>query len=362
MDPPSGRAQPLYFVNAFVDFALIGGLSIATFTLLRLFYTGERTSDIITLSVQLAWICNWPHASATIYRLYGSRENVAQYPMTALVIPWVVVAGLAACFFSPTVVAPCFVKLNAFWSPYHFAGQSLGISLIYARRAGFEFGAAERFALSTFLYSIFVAQAVRFETGWQILDQQGLSYPSLGLPAWLDHAAQAWLLVAGLGLLGVLARRCVRDRRLMPPIILLPVLTHLVWFLPGASWRSFGEFVPFFHGMQYLLVAWSMQLKEKLDREGVAPSAGYVLSESARWGLLNFLGGVALFYGVPRLLAGFGTPLAFSIAVVSSAVQLHHFFVDGVIWKLRRSAVSSPLMAGLDDLLHAPRTPRALPA
>ncbi|MBI4349144.1 MAG: hypothetical protein HY553_20065 [Elusimicrobia bacterium] len=351
------RAQALYFVNAPVDFLLIGGLSIAAFLYLRLFYSGERTGDILTLALQLSWIGNWPHAAATNYRLYRSTENIRQYPLTALVIPWVMVAGIAGSFASPELFAPAFVKVAILWAPYHFAGQSIGISLIYARRAGFDFGAVGRWALSAFLYGLFVAQAVRYEAGLQRFDHYGLSYASLGIPERFGTIAGAWVALSGLAFLACVALRCRAERRLVPPIVLFPVLTHFVWFVPGARWASFGEFVPFFHGLQYLLIAWSMQLKEKLDREGLEPSRGYVLSETGRWGAMNFVVGAALFYGLPELLARFGAPLAFTTGIIASAVQIHHYFVDGVIWKLRQKSVSSPLMAGLDDLLRPPARP-----
>ena len=44
--------------------------------------------------------------------------------------------------------------------------------------------------------------------------------------------------------------------------------------------------------------------------------------------------------------------LPFYIGVTIIAVQIHHFFVDGVIWKLKRKSVSSPLMVNLHDMLE----------
>jgi hypothetical protein len=53
---------------------------------------------------------------------------------------------------------------------------------------------------------------------------------------------------------------------------------------------------------------------------------------------------------MPRFFAALGTPLDFSLGVVLAAIQIHHFFVDGVIWKLRRTSVSSPLMENVPSL------------
>ena len=52
----------------------------------------------------------------------------------------------------------------------------------------------------------------------------------------------------------------------------------------------------------------------------------------------------ALFMKVPAFDA------AVVVGVVYVAIQLHHFFVDGVIWKLRNPRNASPLMVSLRDL------------
>ncbi|MBI3551011.1 MAG: hypothetical protein HY077_00715 [Elusimicrobia bacterium] len=351
---PIPAPQKVYFINAWVDYGVIGVFSILAFLALRFFYTGERTSAAITFAAQLAWICNWPHFSATSYRLYHSRDNIRQYPFTAMLVPWVVLAGVFGSFLSPAVIAPYFIKLVSIWSPYHFSGQTLGISLIYARRSGFMVGKHERFFLSSFIYGTFIAQTVRFEKGAQSFNDSGIDYPSIGLPAWTSTAAESWVYLTGIILLILIARWCLTNKRLIAPIVLLPAFTQFVWFMPGSDWLSFTEFVPFFHSLQYLLIAWSMQLKEKMDLESIQPSPGYVAAESARWGFGNFVGGALLFFGIPHFVAHFGVPVAFSTIVIVSGVQIHHFFIDGVIWKLKRKTVSSPLMVNIDELLRSP--------
>jgi hypothetical protein len=130
---PSHRG---YFVNAPADMLLVGGASILTFICFSLFYTELRTPEVITLSIYLAWIINWPHFSMLTYRLYQSRRNIEQYPFTALVIPFVVLGGVLLSFAYPLAVAPYFAKLFLIWSPYHFSAQTIGITMIYARRHG----------------------------------------------------------------------------------------------------------------------------------------------------------------------------------------------------------------------------------
>ena len=51
------------------------------------------------------------------------------------------------------------VKLFFWWSSYHFCGQTFGITMIYARRAGFDIGKWERLGLKTFIYGSFLVSS-----------------------------------------------------------------------------------------------------------------------------------------------------------------------------------------------------------
>lgn len=357
------RPQPLYFVNGPVDYFFIGGLSVVAYFVLYFFHDGQRSSLVLALAAQLMWVCNWPHFSATSYRLYHSRANIMQYPITALVIPWFILLGLIASIFSPTIVAPYFVKLYMIWSPYHFSGQTLGITLIYARRAGLMIGKWQRLGLSVFIFGTFLVSSSRAETNLTGAEYYGIQYPGLGIPTWVPSLIEMMMYAGGAVFLLLTFQQALRDHRTVPMIVLLPAVTQYIWFVPGGYLASFNEFVPFFHSMQYMLIAWSVQLKEKMDMQHIPPSAHYVRNETLRWYGLNFLGGVALFVVFPwvtaALLTGsLGTAqnwsqiLLFTTGLTAVAVQIHHFFVDGVIWKLKRTTVASPLMVNLDQMLH----------
>jgi hypothetical protein len=304
-------------------------------------------------------VCNWPHFSATNYRLYHSLDNIRQYPLTALAVPPLLVLLAVGAILSPAGVAPYLVKIFFLWSPYHFSGQTLGITLIYARRAGFPVGRWERLGLSSFIYGTFLVLTARSEVLPSAGDPNsgdgsyyGISYPALGVPAWLPGVFQVLMYLGGALFLMLAIRWCRQNRQLLPPIVLVPAAAQFFWFVFNDGWKNFLEFVPFFHCMQYLLIAWSMQLKEKMDQRHITPSTRYVLGETARWYILNFLGGAVLFFFLPRVLAylaGLGGDFATGVTI--AAVQIHHFFVDGVIWKLKRKTVASPLMVNLGDML-----------
>jgi hypothetical protein len=57
---------------------------------------------------------------------------------------------------------------------------------------------------------------------------------------------------------------------------------------------------------------------------------------------------------LPRAVSFFGVSLDLASAVLIAGIQIHHFFVDGVIWKLRNPRVANPLTVG-----WAPTAPEA---
>ncbi len=138
----------------------------------------------------------------------------------------------------------------------------------------------------------------------------------------------------GAGLLVLFAIRSYTSGRIVPLAIIVPVAAQFVWFAATPA-GDFFYLVPFFHSVQYLLMAWAVQRTER------SPQRSWL--ELGRWFVINVALGVALFWVLPRIGAGFGRSLAFSTAIVFAGIQLHHFFVDGVIWRLRNVSVERAL-------------------
>src|SRR5262249_50523892 len=64
----------------------------------------------------------------------------------------------------------------------------------------------------------------------------------------------------------------------------------------------------------------------------------------AYWGTL-VVGGLALFLPVPWLASyGWHADFTISVFIVASIVNIHHFMIDGVVWKLRNPRVGQMLV------------------
>src|SRR6185436_5458169 len=122
---------------------------------------------------------------------------------------------------------------------------------------------------------------IRAEGAGQTATFWGVTYPTLGVPEWAVTIMTGLLGLSGVALAALLVLYSRKERVRVPPIVLLPAVSQYVWFVLGPSRQSFAEFVPFFHSLQYLLIAWAMQMAERAESERV--SANFLVGETVTW-------------------------------------------------------------------------------
>ncbi|MGH9742711.1 MAG: tetratricopeptide repeat protein, partial [Candidatus Acidiferrum sp.] len=173
---------------------------------------------------------------------------------------------------------------------------------------------------------------------------------SLGLPAALTLPARAALALFFVGASGwalvSLARRS--NLRTILPVATLTA-TQFLWFLlPAVIELASGREIPqtryssgllaVLHSTQYLWITSYYQKKE-------ARAAG-----NSHWSYSGYLltlvaGGIALFIPGPWIVSRiFHADFAASFLTFTALVNIHHFILDGAIWKLRDSRIASVLL------------------
>jgi hypothetical protein len=374
---PVKDPRDVYFVNPWVDVLVAGGgLSILFFFVVVGAGWGpfaakeyDRPEWAWQTAALLAYVVNFPHFAATNFRLYQSFDRMMQFPKTSFLSPVLVIGGLAYALVD-TTFAEWYAKLFLTWSSYHFCAQTKGIALLYARRLGIHVDSLSRWLIIIATHTPFTFGTLRPEAQpnlgpfYSITVPRGipwfsftggLHFSPVGFPtewaAGVETAAWAsfWLGCAALVIL--LVRTVVVQSRWLPLAVLVPILAQMLWFGPlGSRSRAFNEFVPFFHSLQYMIIAWLFQLKEESARSGFLPGIENVFWDSIKWFALVVAGGVLLFLIWPYALAWHGYSLQHSLGCVNAAIQIHHFFVDGVIWKIRDPRTRAMLGGNLFDL------------
>jgi hypothetical protein len=153
------------------------------------------------------------------------------------------------------------------------------------------------------------------------------------LPTWALAALVVPLLASFAGLALVARQRRARGVPL-PGLTIAVVVTQVIWFVGGLFHPFFNiVLVPVFHSLQYLaLTSWHYTRADA--RNAQLGRFGLYVASVLLLGLVINPGLLVAFVGAP-------SPRAATIAAaVISAINLHHFLMDGRIWRMRERKVA----------------------
>jgi hypothetical protein len=309
----------------------------------------------------LALAASTPHYGATLLRIYDQRVDRRRYAFFAIHFT----VFMALCFLAGLqvrVIGSLLLTLYVTWSPWHFAGQNYGIALMFTRRRGVDIPPlAKRLLYFSFLLSFALTfLAIHMVASNAIYSQSSIDPTGtfavirLGIPRPLAGALVAAFGIPYLGCLAgaafLLLRGGARAGDLLPAALL--VLTQALWFVVPAIGTATGSYtataLPFAaiwistaHAIQYLWVT-SYYAKHSERHTGTAAFLFKALLAGSSLAVVPSL----IF--LPSLL-GRTAPNAAGIAVLAfSVVNLHHFVLDGAIWKLRDGRVARVLLSDRD--------------
>jgi tetratricopeptide (TPR) repeat protein len=248
------------------------------------------------------------------------------------------------------------ITLYITWSPWHFAGQNYGLALMFLRRRGVDVTPGLKRLLYTsficsFLLVFLLAHGPIRALGIfpvPSFDREVYGFLSLGLPELPTRVALVAVAIACAGSLAssvVLLLRRASLSTLAPTLCL--VALQAMWFSVPAALAATGGltftalalssvWIAFAHSLQYLWVtSYYAQRSEDAPR-----LPGYLLRTLAWGSAVTVLPALAF---APSLLGGVSYHAGLAI-LLFAVVNLHHFLLDGAIWKLRDGRVASVLL------------------
>jgi tetratricopeptide (TPR) repeat protein len=353
---PSGEtaAASPWIYGPWIDVIVGCGAWSAPLLLISYFSIASSTRAWSIAFYALALLFNYPHYMATIYRAYHRAEDFHKYRiftvhLTALIVLTLILAH------SWVRILPWIFTIYLTWSPWHYSGQNYGLFMMFARRAGAKPSEAVRRAL----YGAFIASYLILFLGFHTGPSADPLFISLGIPAIVSRWEQILLAVAFIALAAFGLSRLAKEtgwRKLLPSLTLFS--SQFLWFvLPAGISLIKGLEIPqsryssgvlaVMHSAQYLWIT-SYYARREAAGQGSRPWRAW-----AYFGVL-IAGGIALFVPGPWLASRvFHHDFTTSFLIFTALVNIHHFLLDGAIWKLRDGRIAALLLNSRDRISDA---------
>lgn len=297
-------------------------------------------------------LINWPHFIVSYKVLYLDHRDWRKYKVAMLHVPLgLAAAWLLAAYWAWTdqlIFANNFSylvwMLAAFYLAWHYVGQSWGLVALGLLQAGCTISKRERDVLSGSLKVMIVWHLV-----WAM--QQVGSVPVLVelkspmLMTLANYSAITSAFVVAL----VLARLYLRHKHL-PEKIWAPLVLLYLWYLVLWTEPTYALFIQLSHALQYLIFPAKIQMARMAEER----QTGHDLLASATWPWVRLVAtylscaliGWLVFVGPIRWWDDHPTVVILA-GLTASLVNIHHYFTDGAVWKLRDARVRNLLLAPL---------------
>jgi hypothetical protein len=359
-----------------VEFLLVGG---ATPLLFPLAWLLRRTLGLDTAELAVGFLCfhaahvvNDPHFSVTYLLFYkdvkrravGDAWGAAQrirYVVAGFVVPVVLVVWAGGALVARSAVAlGWLIQLMFFLVGWHYVKQGFGVLTALSARNGVRFGTGERRAfLGHALAAWAYAWANPADPGTE-MEERGVVFTTLPHGPALERVAFGLFALSAAIVAAMLVRRFKSTERFPPLAALLGYFSALwIWTVYSRAEPLVVYAIPALHSLQYLYFVWLLRSgdahtteRQPFDsRSNVARLALFAVSAVG----LAWL----VFHGVPETLdAALFVPrgrrvdlgnlgAAPCVAAVFVCVNVHHYFMDAVIWRREnRQALARAADAG----------------
>ncbi len=339
----STRPQGASIFNPVVDFLLVGGLSLIL--LVPLLVSGSTDLLFLSAGAQafIATAINMPHFMASYRLVYGSREMILKHKWASIYVPAILIAYIALALFvakdSPALVI-ILVAVSSGYLAWHYTGQVWGMMASFAYLAGTSFEKSERFLIRTGLRIL-----LAWHVTWFLYTQLRNGAAMRPLYLLISAGTIAAFLLGAIGILRV--RR--RVGRFPPARALVAWISIFVWYAAMARDPAALFWVQIAHALQYLAFPVRVELNRSAQRGDASPKR-IALHMAAYAGAILVVS-VAVAQLVPMSIMGvvgnvFGEqPGRTAPILLLMFINIHHYFTDGVIWKISNPDVRRDLFA-----------------
>jgi len=326
-----------------IDTICVGGLSILGVGALLLFDRQEVEPFVFAKFLILVAVLNGPHFTASYRLLYSSPKMRRDYPYSSYWIPLALVGYSIFALYQAQpqngqgVYISALFQLTAFYLAVHYTGQTWGMMATFSYLCERPFIPREKFILRNVLWCL---------CGWQIVWATGhIGSIPLELYTPLERVFDYLAVIAMALALGTLIAYGLRIKAFPPIRVIVPLLALCTWYLllnrhpdPAALF-----WVQMSHSLQYLIFPMRVEVNRHRQESG---EKGLHLHMLVYAGALIFASYI-LFIASVQVLEMIGPGYVIYGTVLISAINIHHFFIDGAVWKISNPEVRQDLFKHL---------------
>ncbi|MDB4561697.1 hypothetical protein N9102_00755 [bacterium] len=358
----ASATQPL--IEGRVDALLGGGLSLAIAIVVIIWGSFSETKMNTALGFIVAYLftdllINSPHFMASYRILYSNKRNIRRHPFVTLVLPVCAISLLAyVCYWGPLnttsdlkagVPQPSVMLALTYLAPiflgWHYVGQSWGTTACFAYLAGFRMNPSQRKLIRFGFLSLFAYHLTWACASMEILEQL---FPQQRAGEFMIKAVMSVCRVLVLasffaGLWGFFQISQEHKRRI-PATVWLPWVATYSWYVMVDVYPKSFFLLQIFHALQYLMFPARVEINQHHTKHVPKHMLIYYVA-------LVLVGYLA--FDWTKLLEGIdlanqtGTMVLLGAATMM-CINIHHYFIDAVIWKIREPEVRESLFGHLE--------------
>ncbi|MBK96517.1 MAG: hypothetical protein CMJ79_12540 [Planctomycetaceae bacterium] len=365
--------------NPFVDFLGLGGLSVIVVILALVFLPASHqwwqqfsrsfaiennlqgprggNFDSLTLFWLLTIIINHPHFMASYRLLYRSREQIQTYKWSSVRVP--ILLGLLSIVVMLSSVGEAtdaggvsvggilYLVMSVgliLYLGWHYNLQAWGIMSTYLYLGQVRLDSKEKWLIKSGAIVLVVIHGLLYLASSPLMKNQAFRDFCVSVTPFIPMLAFPFFILGGLGFYNA----SKRTGRRIPLNAIVPWVAIYVWYYAIMNYHDVVGvvvFVQLAHALQYLVVTTRVEsnvAERKIANSGIRKS------------IFVYTALLAVGYVVLELPGVVGMQLEYAVSYQSAvemlvvSINLHHFFVDGAIWKISNPAVRKDLFAHLE--------------
>ena len=344
-------------VSRFLDFWLLGGLSIFTLlgmTIFQKYFPAVKinSNSVLYSLVLLKIIFEVPHVLSSYQIAYArGKQFIKKNWVTTLLLP-LILAFIFFVIFVKSVflgLSPesFFVALASgifFLFGWHRSMQTFGCMLIYSKYDNYLISDFQKKYIKFFLIVMWIFGYLNLNYNAPSFVFYDIKIPRTDVAQNILFVADFGMFLAWLGFAYIIVYKNLKNHKKLPSInfMISPLALFIWWSAFLLNWNFYYFLLPTFHALQHLSFVYGSNFQRPFT------SSYSVLSKFSRpLHFCRLVISAAFIYLVSDLLiATFNIPKSISIllGVFIILISLHHYFLDRIIWKSSDNLVKATIL------------------